>query len=188
MFNVMYLDYPSNQNKKSNYKDNPIDFTNMYASTSSHLQGSISTDCPRTNASPLSGCRNPNYNTFSSNSRPNTVNNLSDYEPGKIISTHFYKQPTIHHLNSKNDTTNDHAANSASRLPSRQDVRPNQTTHIIQPSTYNAHNQFNNPSSGIPLTNNNLPTIPRTQNVHVSSHSTDLESCLCCFAFLVSLV
>ena len=66
------------------------------------------------------------YNTFPSDSKQNEldqVNNLSDYVPGKVISTHFYQKPLSRNIRSKYDANNisprKHANNGASRHISR---------------------------------------------------------------------
>ena len=113
-----------------------------------YISSKLSIDSIHTNASPLTGCMpHPNYYTFSSDSghhKVDQVNNLSDYVPGKIISTHFYEQPPSRNFRSKYDVNNTspykHADNGASRHISRKDRISQQRRKIrsntqTQPST-----------------------------------------------------
>ena len=78
----------------------------------------------------------PSYNTFSQDSqnpKVDQVNNLCDYVPGKIISTHFYEQPTRKHnpsYNTSNGSPYKHANNGASRHTSIARTQPN-TAHVM---------------------------------------------------------
>ena len=163
-----------------------------------YISSKLLIDSIHTYASPLTG-RMPhsNYHTFSSDSghhKVDQVNNLSDYVPGKIISTHFYEQPPSRNFRSKYDVNNTspykHANTGASRHISRKDTkisqqRRNTRGNTSQPSTVsNAMNStYCYPS-----------TIPRTQNAHVSPHPTRINSfclsvcCICLFATFIVVI
>ena len=184
--------------KQSLYSDKLMQTDDPYISSK------LSIDSMHTNASPLTGCMpHPYYNTFPSDSKHHKVdqvNNLSDYVPGKIISTHFYEQPPTRNFRSKYDVNNNspykHANNGASRHISRKYTKISQQRRKVRSNTRTQ-------PSTVPNAMNSTycypSTIPRTQNAHISPHPTRRKSyclsfcCICLFAtlmvvFLISVV
>ena len=146
-----------------------------------------------TNTSPLSGCTHPNYSTFSSDSGLHKVdqgNNLSDYVPGKIISTHFYEPPQTYRskYGVNNNSPYTHANSSASRHTTRTNTQTRQLGSIIHSNTRVQPNIVPNAMNSAYYY---PPTIPKTQNSQVFPHLTRRKSyclCFCCICLFTVVI